>query len=383
MNFNKYTKTNFKNGRVYINFVNRGYYIENNIDLCENYFSSLEEYMRYAKEESGFINAYYNITYRCNLNCTYCYAEHNNEFVTLEDNYSIIKNLLNIGIYSITLIGGEPFAHPYFNKLFEEIVKAPFNEISIITNGTLITDEFIEKYKNDNRIYIQISIDGISEEENAITRGKENFNKAYKNIIKLKEKGILVKVMKTITKENIEKCLPFYKFYKNIGIESGFFLVKKVNATLRPTIEQMQKLMDDIYYETEESLEEVFNIIKFADNLMFGTKGYPIMHCGGGINTISISPNGDIYPCVKRTQKELVMGNILSEEGIKKYFQKRNQMLDNDLVINKALCNNCKIKFFCGGGCRAQNDYTGYEIDGFDCNYYKLAFNYYFEHIKN
>jgi radical SAM protein with 4Fe4S-binding SPASM domain len=317
------------------------------------------------------------------MNCTYCYADHNNDYVKLHDNEIILNKLISYGVDTITLIGGEPFSHPHFYALLDEIIKYSFTEIAIITNGTLITDDFIEKYSSDGRIYIQVSLDGTNEEENAITRGKNTFQKAFSNVIKMKNAGMKTKVMRTITYNNIKNCLSFYSFFRKLNIDAGFFLVKKVPVEDRPTILDLKTLMDEIYQFNNNNIFSVFDTIKFADNLMLGTSGYPIMHCGGGINTISISPNGDIYPCVKRTTDNMRMSNIISDDDMKLFNSKRMMIIKNDLVLSKDACKECKIKFFCGGGCRAQNDFVNQETDLKDCHYYKLAIDYFFEHIKN
>ena len=36
-----------------------------------------------------------------------------------------------------------------------------------------------------------------------------------------------------------------------------------------------------------------FEIVKFADNMMFGNEGFPVTHCGAGITSLSIHPDVD------------------------------------------------------------------------------------------
>jgi sulfatase maturation enzyme AslB (radical SAM superfamily) len=55
--------------------------------------------------KSLFERAYYNITFRCNLNCIYCYAYHGNDYVSSDDNRHILKQLKQLGVNELVLIG--------------------------------------------------------------------------------------------------------------------------------------------------------------------------------------------------------------------------------------------------------------------------------------
>jgi uncharacterized protein len=74
--------------------------------------------------------------------------------------------------------------------------------------------------------------------------------------------------------------------------------------------------------------------------------------CGSGNEYVSITPDGDIYPCHQFVgHEEYCMGNI--EEGtfneeIKKEFAGAH-------VYSKLSCQKCWAKFYCSGGCNANN----------------------------
>lgn len=87
------------------------------------------------------------LTYRCNLNCSYCFA---NEFVNKKNTDINVTNFrkaveffTRAGDVSIGLIGGEPTLHPAFDLFMEMLIA---NEkvwhITVYTNGMLM-DRFI------------------------------------------------------------------------------------------------------------------------------------------------------------------------------------------------------------------------------------------------
>lgn len=373
----------FNNRKISFNDFNRKYRIHdvqtgkllkestNVLDI-----NSIDEYMEYVLSIDELSNVYYNITKRCNLKCVYCYSEHSKEYVSIEDNEIILDKLEKLNARSITLIGGEPFCHPAFYELLQRIKEKKFlREICIITNGTLIEKDRLSIFK-DPRIYLQISLDGVDEETNAPTRGANVFNRVMKNIEYLQQENIAFKLMKVVTRENINTSCSYYDFYKAQDIETGFFMVKQVADDLKPTMKQIRELLEDIYKRVKE-VERVFDIVKFADNIMLDKSGFPIAHCGAGINAISINPNGDVYPCVKINENEKRITNLLYKDAVDSFRKSRDSILKGQLVFNKMECFNCKIRYFCGGGCRAEekND----NICQYNCSYFKLAIDFFCE----
>ena len=87
------------------------------------------------------------LTYRCNLNCSYCFA---NGFVNREKKDITIHNFLEAVSYItktesfVSLIGGEPAVHPGFQTIMELLIANPKVEnVNLFTNGILI-DPYIQ-----------------------------------------------------------------------------------------------------------------------------------------------------------------------------------------------------------------------------------------------
>jgi MoaA/NifB/PqqE/SkfB family radical SAM enzyme len=90
--------------------------------------------------------AVYYVTMQCNLNCTYCedFGSRRNQQVTpapaLEDAKRILQ-VIRTGMDRLWLTGGEPLMYPQLSELLayaRDDLK--FREISLITNGTLLSD---------------------------------------------------------------------------------------------------------------------------------------------------------------------------------------------------------------------------------------------------
>ena len=338
----------------------------------------LKTYFDYVNSINQFSIIYYNLTKRCNFHCSYCYSIHNNSTVSLKNNFVFLEKINLLHAKSLVLIGGEPFCHPNFHDILESIIDSNnFKEICVVTNGSLINKSKIELYQN-KRVAIQISIDGINEISNSPTRGYNHFQIVFDNIMTLVNNGVNVSVMKVITRDNIDQSMEFYDFYRKLGIDVGFFMVKQVHKNQKPTISQLKNLLDYVYLYEGKDLNRVFRIVNFADNMMFDNTGFPIMHCGAGINALSILPNGNVYPCVKQ-ERDTPITNLLKETAIHDIEINRNRIIKNDLVNKKSSCLYCDLQYSCGGGCRAEE--VGGKVCSYNCDYFHFAKKYYFSKL--
>ena len=87
--------------------------------------------------------------------------------------------------------------------------------------------------------------------------------------------------------------------------------------------------------------------------------GKTLRGCGAGHEYMAVVPNGDIYPCHQYVGKDgYVIGTVF--EGLKN-FEIPTQFR-NTHVFTKEICANCWAKFFCSGGCHANNETLGGDL---------------------
>lgn len=92
------------------------------------------------------------LTYRCNLHCSYCFA---NEFVNKNKTDITMKNFLQALSFitkdeksDVGLIGGEPTLHPGFREIMEILILNPrVYGITLFTNG-LLMNHFISQIRH-------------------------------------------------------------------------------------------------------------------------------------------------------------------------------------------------------------------------------------------
>ncbi|MGB9679651.1 MAG: radical SAM protein [Thermoanaerobacteraceae bacterium] len=116
-----------------------------------------------------------------------------------------MANLANETVCGVELTGGEPTIHPDFELIVKTAVEH-FSIVGVLTNGTYLPDELLEKICNyNNQIFWNISLDSHQPEYHDKFRGRRNaWLTTIENIKKLVKYNFLVRVAMTITPENIK-----------------------------------------------------------------------------------------------------------------------------------------------------------------------------------
>ena len=151
--------------------------------------------MKEKKEFPRVVN--YDITSQCNLNCEHCYwrkTPNPKEELSDEEWEKLFQTHKKRGATAAYLTGGEPALRMNVIVIANRI----FNEIGIISNGTIKIPEYIQR-----RIFI--SIDGPKEIHNKI-RGADVFDKILDNI-KDDKRVILTPTLSTTNYKYIDELV--------------------------------------------------------------------------------------------------------------------------------------------------------------------------------
>lgn len=239
----------------------------------------------------------YLITKRCNERCAKCGIWRNPEPDNQHIDISIFINSLKTlheNLYQVTLTGGEPLL---FIKdvitIAEESRKYDIQLITV-TNGTLITEDFLRKYAELKHILV-ISVDTLEKEKWIDFRGKDSYEIVMKNI-KLSKKilGKNLQIQSVLAEESITDIPKIKTFCKE-------FEIKHVT----------QPYMDfgGVWSKPKKINENKSN---FA--------------CAARKN-ICIYPNGDVVKCFDHHRIFLAkepLGNIVKEDIIQILCKKRS-----------------------------------------------------------
>lgn len=318
------------------------------------------------------------IAHDCNLRCKYCFASTGDfgtgrKLMPLETGKAAIDFLLEKSVgrenLEVDFFGGEPLMN--FEVVKEIISYARSKEkewgkhfnFTITTNGMLLNDDNID-YINREMHNVVLSIDGrreVNDRMRVRVDGSGCYDKILPNFKKLVEKrgDKEYYVRGTYTKYNLDFSNDVMHLYEagfdQISVEPVMEEPKVeyaiTEAELERIYEEYDRLVDKLTAVKEKG--EFINFFHFMIDLDQGPCVVKRLRgCGSGNEYVSITPDGDIYPCHQFVgHEEYKMGNL--EEGtfneeIKKEFAGAH-------VYSKPACQDCWAKFYCSGGCNANN----------------------------
>jgi cyclic pyranopterin phosphate synthase len=116
------------------------------------------------------------VTDRCNFRCVYCMPRevfgrdfafaHRDQLLTFEEIARLARSFARLGVEKIRLTGGEPLIRRDIERLIEMLARVKgINDITLTTNGSLLTREKARALKDAGLDRITISLDSLDDEE--------------------------------------------------------------------------------------------------------------------------------------------------------------------------------------------------------------------------
>ncbi|KGP76348.1 hypothetical protein JT05_04890 [Desulfosporosinus sp. Tol-M] len=323
--------------------------------------------------------AYFVMTELCNLACSYCFIENKmdgsivrEKVMTkerakkgldffckqIQKDESMFKEEKNIIIY-----GGEPLIN--FGTLkhllnlidqYKVLGKLPDKtNVSIITNGTLLTSEIAEVLKNNN-ISIAVSLDGSNECANSCRKfqsGDKAFDDIIKGIEAASSVGCNCGLSITLTEETIKDLPQIEAVVDKYDISSlGFnILMTDENFQVSPKYNE----------EASEFIIKAFELFRekgiYEDRMMRKAKSFSnskiyLYDCGAlGGNQIVIAPDGQVGICHGYLYNREYFPTSIDDDTFDPTTNDVYLEWNKRTPINMEQCIDCEALGICGGGC--------------------------------
>jgi uncharacterized protein len=314
------------------------------------------------------------IAQKCNLGCTYCYAEQG-EFggqarnMTREAAEQAVDLLVNGAApgarVNLAFLGGEPLAN---RSLLQETtrraaalaaargVKIGF---SITTNGTLVSAADADFFE-EHGFAVTVSLDGLRDAHDAqrpFKGGKGSFDRILQNLGPLfeKQRRMQVTARVTVTPKNLMLRETLDEFvalgFHTVGFSPMLAAPSGQGEMQRHDLEVMLGEMIDCGREFERRTlrREPYpfaNMMNALREIERGThRPYP---CGAGAGYLGVSAEGELAACHRFVgDAEGAMGSL--SEGID--ADRRAAWLKERHVHRQEPCSGCWARYLCGGGC--------------------------------
>ena len=319
-----------------------------------------------------------NIAHDCNMVCEYCFASKGDfgcgrELMSLETAKKAIDFLIEKSEgrknLEVEFFGGEPLmAFDTVKKTIEyaRSLEKKHNKnfrFTITTNGILLDDDKID-FINKEIYTVVLSLDGrkeINDKMRKTISGKGTYDliiPKFKKLIELRG-GKNYYIRGTFTKNNLDFSKDVMHMY-SLGFSE--ISIEPVISTHKEAYNIDENDLDKILSEYETLAKKIYNMKKNREDINFyrfniDLKRSPcaikrLKGCSCGNEFIAVTPNGDIFPCHQFVgDNEFIMGNLNDSSfnnDIKRMFSQKN-------IYKREGCKNCWAKFFCAGGCNANN----------------------------
>lgn len=247
------------------------------------------------------------LTYRCNLDCFFCYNDLAAQGAPLsrDDYFRLFAELRDLEVLNLTLSGGEPLAHPDFLALGARARELGF-AIRIKSNGHALRGELARRVRDEvDPFLIEVSLHGATAAtHDRQTRVPGSFERLLANLGELRGLGLRVKLNSTLTRWNEGEIEGMFALADALG------LPLQVDPEVTPRDDGDRGPLD-----VSASREGVLRLFRLqfargraADGVPAevarggddGTVPTPVdKHCGAGSSGLAIDPYGNVFPCVQ------------------------------------------------------------------------------------
>lgn len=357
----------------------------------------------------------------CNLRCKYCYylekahLYRNAPARVMSDELleRFVQEYIQAQTMSQVLFtwhGGEPLMRPlsFYRKAVALQEKYAFGrqiDNTIQTNGTLLTNEWCEFFKEHNWL-VGISIDGPQEFHDEYRRtasDKPSWQKVMRGIRLLRKHGVEWNAMAVVNDFNAGYPLEFYHFFKEMGAKYIQFapVVERMAAHsdgrhLATLVDQecpvadfsvspaqwgdfLCAIFDEwVRHDVGQTYVEIFDCT--LANWVGERPGICVYakECGhAGVMEF----NGDVYSCDHFVFPEYKLGNIRDRTLVEMlYGEQQRQFSCLKHASLPKQCKECEWEFACHGEC-PKNRFVNDRYGNTGLNYLCSGYRHFYEHV--
>ncbi len=333
----------------------------------------------YKMPPSGVVKSMcLHVSHDCNMRCRYCFADggdynRSRKLMDLETGKKALDFLFEksgkIHNLEVDMFGGEPLLN--FGMIRELVAYGRQRErefdkriaFTITTNGALLDDGSID-FINAEFSNVVLSIDGrreVNDKMRTFEDGSGTYDTIlpkFKRLVERRGEGEYY-VRGTFTRANLDFTSDVLAL-----ADAGFdqISVEPVVLDERDELSIRREDLPRIYAEYDKLARELIKRNRAGRSInffhfMIDLDGGPCVYkrckgCGSGSEYVAVTPDGDIYPCHQFVEfTPMKMGSVYDntfDRDMQKQFAGHN-------ITSNGTCRDCWAKYFCGGGCAANN----------------------------
>lgn len=301
-----------------------------------------------AWRENILFSVLVELTYKCNLNCFYCYndLELAGKPLSLEQYFDLFADLADMQVFNLVLSGGEPLAHPDFFALGAKARQLGF-VVRLKSNGHALHGALAQRLQEEvDPFLVEVSLHGAkAETHDRQTRVAGSHQKLIGNLRQMRQLGMRVKINCTLTRWNEDEIEGMLDLAVDLGYpvhidpvvtprDDGDTTPLSI-APSRQGVERLLAVQQQIGQRAAAAAAEPsgqrpspaatgpqITVGRQGDEMMPANVAGQKKHCGAGSGGVAIDPYGNVFPCV---QWRHAVGN-LHQQSITEIWRSSGQL---------------------------------------------------------
>jgi MoaA/NifB/PqqE/SkfB family radical SAM enzyme len=242
------------------------------------------------------------LTYRCNLNCGFCYNPRRHDLapLALDEWEKVLDDLRELGTLWVTLTGGEPLVHPQFLAV-AAAVRSRAMALKVFTNGSRVTEELADRLAAMAVAAVELSLHGASATtHDATTRCPGSFRAVLQAVDRLRRRGVSVLLKTPLTRLNEGEIDGMVQLCAEHGVPVRF--------DPRITARDDGDSSPLAWAPSPAALDALMARLSELGQLPVSTRTAGGTNCGLGRMTLAVDPEGNVFPCIQWRARAL--GNV-------------------------------------------------------------------------
>lgn len=276
--------------------------------------STFAQLMAKSWQNNNLVSVLVELTYRCNLNCFFCYNDLGLQGQPLdrEQYLTLWRDLADMQVLNLTLSGGEPLSHPDFLDLGRAARELGF-VVRIKSNGHALRGTLARRIRDEvDPFLIEVSLHGAqAATHDRQTRVPGSFDRLLANLRAGLDLGLRIKINSTLTRWNEHEIEEMFALADELGVRLQFDpeVSPRDDGDTEPlrigvSADGLRRLFAIQTRRAEAQIRagEVGaqpEVMREGDAVLGDAPVAPDKHCGAGSSGIAIDPVGNVYPCVQ------------------------------------------------------------------------------------
>jgi pyrroloquinoline quinone biosynthesis protein E len=303
------------------------------------------------------------LTYRCNLQCPYCYnplkLALSSPELTRAEWTRAIEEAIDLGVVQIGFSGGEPTLRAADLVALTKCATDRGAYTNLITQGTFLDDALLDALLDAGLAHVQISIQAPERELSATIAGTDVFEKKVETLRRVARRDVALTLNCVLHRLNHDSLPDVLAFAEREGIArlelanvQFYGWAYRNRSALMPTREQVERgaaLVAETSLRLRGKMDITYVLPDYFEELP-----KPCMH-GWGQLALTIAPDGRILPCPAATSIEtLVFPNARTSTIRDAWYGSEAFNIYRGTAWMPEPCRSCERRDIDFGGCRCQ-----------------------------